>query len=513
MKYSKINNEYRITNEQIIVSLVTVRGGFFLFLEGSKDPGSLPEVADTIMKIFSADGDRVFSIDESKSFTEVMRDLGYPPPGTYMLTSKPVKIKDLTSKQVKFLLEVSPQAELIRGNKQVFIPRQSIDDIFANVGICFDVESTAQTQIYSSGAPVLGHEVETDQKFLDIELCKAASQGDIARIEQCLGDGADINCKECISPVSFFSATKKTPIMYAAEKGKLDTVKYLVKNKARTNIKVGLLSPITALTLAKENKHKNVEEFLVQCETLPLVIHWDELNYNAFPIEGPAMQLLEYLEKIISFIKEHEEQYNVLTGSDAETITQQIRESLFLVVKYIYMSSNEQSYSWLKTNAAALSQRLAFWYWLDLKFNSYDSENESNKATLKNYFVTGSYLTLISSQRNPNYSWTLMLLALAGGVAAASITTYSAIENNEIDFLLTGSIAAFITKDLYDYAEDFKLSKQVKKLIKGWQQEKLEPIIIENDIEALEKIWTKFQNQNESLLNEQKYESSVVCNV
>lgn len=511
MRYSKINNEYRITNEQITVSLVTVKGGFFLFLEGPKEHSNLPEVTDTVIKIFSADGDRVFSIDESKTFTEVMGSLGYPPPGTYMVTSKLVKIRDLTSKQEQFLQEGFPQAELMPGNKQVFIPRERITDLLNYIGIYFDVESPAQTQIYVSGPPpILGKEIETDQKFLEIELCKAASQGDIARIDQYLDYGADINCKESVSATAFFITTKKTPLMHAAENGRLEAVKHLVKNKADFTLTTGWLSPTTALTLAKENKHKEVAEFLVRCETLPLVIHWDEIDYDTL-IERPEIQLLEHLEKIISFIKEHEEQYKEYAQLEAESIIQRIRNSLFLAIKYLCISSNKLLCDWLKANTVALSQRLAFLYWLDLKFNSLDMENQS---TPKNYFVIGSYLSLINPQRNPNYSWTQTLLALVGGAAVAGVTTYSAIENNEIDFLLAGGVGGvlggLITSQLYTYAKNFKANKQKEKLVKDWQQEKIELSAVNNAIAVLGQIRGELQIEDESIQSQPEVKK-IIC--
>lgn len=86
------------------------------------------------------------------------------------------------------------------------------------------------------------------------DLFDAATRGDVAGVRRALADKADINAK---------GAKGRTALMWAADKGQLDVVKYLAKKGvADSNAKDD--KSMTALMLAAYHGHTDVVKFLVE---------------------------------------------------------------------------------------------------------------------------------------------------------------------------------------------------------------------------------------------------------
>jgi len=101
-----------------------------------------------------------------------------------------------------------------------------------------------------------------------------AAKGDLVSIQQALAKGADINAKDIID---------QTPLMYAAESGRLDMVKYLVENGADVNAKsFNKHTRGTSLIYAASNNRVDVINYLLDHsaninETTPMeesALHW-----------------------------------------------------------------------------------------------------------------------------------------------------------------------------------------------------------------------------------------------
>lgn len=92
------------------------------------------------------------------------------------------------------------------------------------------------------------------QADANADLLSAATSGDLAGVRRALADKADINTK---------GAKGRTPLMWAADKGKLNVVKYLVK-KGVTDINAKDDRNMTALMLAAYHGHTEVVKFLVE---------------------------------------------------------------------------------------------------------------------------------------------------------------------------------------------------------------------------------------------------------
>lgn len=127
------------------------------------------------------------------------------------------------------------------------------------------------------------------QADVNSDLLDAATRGDVAAVRRALAGKADINAR---------GAKGRTALMWAADKGKLDVVKYLAKKGvADSNAKDD--KSMTALMLAAYHGHTDVVKFLVETAGA-------DINVRG-PFGKTALGLANYNgnKEIVTHLKQH----------------------------------------------------------------------------------------------------------------------------------------------------------------------------------------------------------------
>ena len=101
------------------------------------------------------------------------------------------------------------------------------------------------------GQIVLVLTVGACERQIDKDLVSAAANGDTSKVESLLAEGANIEAH---------ANDDWTALTIAAERGRVDTVRFLLEKGARVNAKEG--GGHTPLFWAERNNHKEVAELL-----------------------------------------------------------------------------------------------------------------------------------------------------------------------------------------------------------------------------------------------------------